>query len=88
MMAANRGYHQCVSSLVANGADVNMVMEVSRCYWLVFLHAALIVHSYQRGLTILMMAVKQGHHECVSILAANGANVNKTVRHQLIAVLC
>ena len=30
----------------------------------------------QRGLTALMMAAEGGHHECVSILAANGADVN------------
>ncbi len=33
----------------------------------------------QREVTALMMAVRQGYPACVSILAASGANVNKTV---------
>jgi hypothetical protein len=29
------------------------------------------------GITALMMAAREGHHECLSILLAHGAEVNK-----------
>ncbi len=34
---------------------------------------------HQNGLTALILAAQEGHHECLSILLAHGADVNKDI---------
>ena len=35
------------------------------------------IDMYQDGVTALMLAAQEGHHECLSILLAHGAEVDK-----------
>ena len=103
MMAAHYGHHECVSILVAHGADVSHSESVcctvcldvrgvslrlndGHCSWhyvpvvtiVAFCEELLSVCHWneQNGDTALMLAASEGHHECVSILVANGADVN------------
>ncbi len=69
MIAASRGYRECVSVLVASGADVNKAKVRIEPRWS--------SHFYdQEGETALIMAAENGHYDCVSILIANGADAN------------
>ena len=67
ILAAWRGHHECVSTLIANGAEVNIIAPEAKDWK--FSDRAF-------SASALMMAAKYGHHECLSILIANGANVH------------
>ena len=72
MMAAGKGHHECVSILVANGADINYrVLRRHDCGKRRGSYISEIIAE-----TALTLAVTNGHHQCVSILVANGADVN------------
>ena len=70
MQAAWNGHHECVSALIAKGADVNIIATGFR------------FPEYSGS--ALMMATYNGHHECMSILIANGANVH--IASEVIAI--
>ena len=82
-MAALYGHPECVSILIANGARVNWrSSKVANSHSLLQISIVKSVCFKQKyggdGETALMSAVTGGHPECVSILIANGANVNLT----------
>ena len=67
MQAAGNGHHECVSTLIAKGADVNIIaLEVENWTF----------SDREDSTSALMMAAANGHHDCLSILLANGANVH------------
>ena len=80
MLAAANGHPDCVSLLVAHSADINRASNVSRPRCIatpVLLEYVLNLFRYaQNGETALMLAAGLGRPECVSILIANGADVN------------
>ena len=67
ILAAWRGHHECVSTLIANGADVNIIAPELEDWEFSIRDCSA---------SALMMAADHGHHECLSILIANGANVH------------
>ena len=92
MIAAQKGHHECLSILLAHGAEVDKATGVSVrgvCSIAYLWEVACIVlkgcvvtflslcRQLQSGLTALMMAALEGHHEYLPILLAHGAEANK-----------
>ena len=94
VMAAHKGHHECLSILLAHGAEVDKTNPVSvrgvcsiaflwdaACYGvaaeLMLCNLHCLCYQLQYGSTALIIAAREGHHECLSILLAHGAEVNK-----------
>ena len=43
------------------------------------------IDLYQDGATALIIAAEKGHHECLSILLAHGADINRTTGVSLLS---
>ena len=79
--AARFGDFHTISKLVAKGANVNMVDKVLIVHnFNTFTISELYVFVNKDGATALMIAACGGHHECVSILLAHGADNNFTTK--------
>jgi ankyrin repeat protein len=87
-MAAYNGHYECISTLIAEGANVNIAMEVNYdvTVGMYEYNFGLFYHlDEQDGETALMMATRKRHDECVSILIANGADINMAME---VVALC
>ena len=82
MTAARYGRSESVSILMAHGAEVNTASKVIQ-NWLyagwkryVVFHNRLFLFQLQGGWTAVHMAAQNEYEDCISILVANGADVN------------
>ena len=79
------GCHECLSILLAHGAEMDKHVLVSVVMWSVLNFTNLLigfsnhlsVYIKQDGYSALMIAAAKGHHECLSILLAHGAEVDR-----------
>ena len=69
MRAASKGHHECVTSLIETGANVNAVDEGNPLESHSFRH-------FGRCDSALMEATKSQHNKCVEILIKSGADAN------------
>ena len=92
MIVAQKGRHECLSVLLAHGADVNMAGEVSTVGIRVekLSPAVRCTHCFfvdKDGFTALMIAAQEGHQECISILLAHGADVKMADRVSAVGII-
>ncbi len=85
MIATGMRHDECVSILIANGADVTMAMEVvARCFCVSSFDISLpLFFDLHRKETALLIALRRPVHVHVgyaSMFVAQGADVNVTVR--------
>jgi ankyrin repeat protein len=103
MIAAQEGHQECQSFVLAQGAEVNRVGNVSpviveyvtamHLLCIILLGGRQCVGGYvvisclfnQDGSTALMIATQGGHQQCLLILLAHGADVDKSDRVRVVS---
>ena len=78
--AAEKGHHECLSILLAHGAKVDKLKEVSEVSFngdMKHYHIGFAGIGWFQGYRALTSAAGGGHRECLLILLAHGAEADK-----------
>ncbi len=75
MAAAKNGHEECVSMLIAAGANVHAVTKVMRNETFYFCISNIVPYSSQDNWNAIIYANVDKHEGCVALLTAAGAEV-------------